>query len=116
MRLVSLEAICSNYIAILNWLKDTDATEKNDSGAKAGGFLKSLSSFNTFFLIEVLRVVFTIVEGGSSGLQGKQLSFSKSEEVIKCMKEDHFSNIWHASQSVVTLTDLIKKPKLPKQQ
>ena len=124
MRLVSLEAICSNYIAILNWLKDVDATEKNDSGAKAGGFLKSLSSFNTFFLIEVLRMVFTIVEGGSSDLQGKQLSFSKSEEVIKCMKEsvsnarneDHFSNIWHASQSVLTLTDLIKKPKLPKQQ
>ena len=33
MRLVSLEAICSNYIAILNWLKDVDATEKNDFGA-----------------------------------------------------------------------------------
>ena len=71
MRLVSLEAICSNYIAILNWLKDVGATEKNDSGVKAGGFLKSLSSFNTFFLIEVLRMVFTIVEGGSSDLQGK---------------------------------------------
>ena len=124
MRLVSLEAICSNYIAIFNWLKDVDATEKNDSGAKASGFLKSLSSFNTFFLIEVLRMVFTIVEGGSSDLQGKQLSFSKSEEVIKCIKEsvsnarneDHFSNIWHASQSVLPLTDLIEEPQLPRQQ
>ena len=33
------EAICSSYIAIPNWLKDVDATEKNDSGAKAGAFL-----------------------------------------------------------------------------
>lgn len=56
MRLVSLQAICRNYIAILNWLTDVDATEKNDSGAKASGFLESLSSFNTFFLIEVLRM------------------------------------------------------------
>ena len=54
---------------------------------KASGFLKSLSSFDTFFLIEVLRMVITIVEGASSDLQGKQLSFSKSEEVIKCIKE-----------------------------
>ena len=64
-----------------------------------------------------------VCKKNSSGLQGKQLSFSKSEEVIKCMKEsvsnarneDHFSNIWHASQSVLTLTDLIKNPKLSKQ-
>ena len=82
MRLVSLEAICSNYIAILNWLKDVDATEKNDSGAKAGGFLKSLSSLNTFFLIEVLRMVFTIVEGGSSGLQEKQLWFARKTALV----------------------------------
>ena len=69
-------------------------------------------------------MVFTIVEGGSSDLQEKQLSFSKSEKVIYCMKEsvsnarneDHFSNIWHASQSLLTLTELIKQPKLPKQQ
>lgn len=124
MRLVSLEPICSNYMAILNWLKDVDATGKSDSGVKAGGFLKSLSSFNSYFLIEVLRMVFTVIEGGSTNLQGIQLSFSKSEEVIKGIKEsvsnsrneNHFSNIWHASQSVLTLTDLIEKPQLPRQQ
>ena len=79
LRLVSLEAIYSNCIAIFNWLKDVDATEKNDSsGAKASGFLKSLSSFNTFYLIEVLRMVFTILEVGSCELQGKHLPFGKS--------------------------------------
>ena len=123
MRLVSLEAICRNYKAILNWLANVDATEKNDSGAKASGFLQSLSSFNTFFLIEVLRMVFTIVEGGGSDLQGKQLSFSKSEEVIKCIKESvsnarkesYFSNIWQASQNILTVNDLIEEPSLPRQ-
>ena len=38
------------------------------------------------------------------------------ESVSNARNEDHFSNIWHASQSVLTLTDLTKKPKLPKQQ
>ena len=123
MRLVSLEAICRNYTAILNWLTDVDATEKNDSGAKASGFLEALSTFNTFFLIEVLRMVFTIVEGGSSDLQGKQLSFGKSEEVIKCIKESvlnarkesYFSSIWQASQNMLTVNDLIEEPSLPRQ-
>ena len=45
-------------IAIHNWLKAVDATEKNDFGAKAGGFLKYLSSSNTFFLIEARKMVF----------------------------------------------------------
>ena len=123
MRLVSLEAICSNYRHIFNWLKDVDTTEKNDFGAKASGFLMALSRFDTFFLIEVLRMVFTVVEGGSTDLQGQQLSFRKSENVIKCIKEsvsnarseDRFSNIWRASQSVLTVNDMIEEPQLPRQ-
>ena len=37
-QLVGLEAICRNYKAIRNWLANVDATEKNDSDAKASGF------------------------------------------------------------------------------
>ena len=68
-------------------------------------------------------MVFTIVEGGSTVLQGKQLSFCKLEEVIKCIKESvsnarkesYFSNIWQASQNILTVNDLIEEPSLPRQ-
>ena len=74
-------------MAILKWLKDVDETEKNTFGFNASGFLKSWKDFNTSIFLEVLRMVFTIVEGASYNLQGIQLSFSKLEAVIRCIKE-----------------------------
>ena len=32
-------------------------------------------------------MIFTVVEGGSSSLQGTQLSFCKSEKVIQCIRQ-----------------------------
>ena len=34
-------------------------------------------------LCYVVRAVFTMIEGGSASLQGKQANFSEAEEVIK---------------------------------
>ena len=120
MRLISIQAITNNYMAILKWLKDVNETQKKTFGFKANGFLKSLKDFNTFFFVEVPRMVFTIVEGTSYNLKGIQLSFSKSEAVIKCIKESisnarnksHFANIWQAIEALVSKINLIPEPHL----
>ena len=87
MRLVSLQAITSNYAAIFSWIKEVHSKERNATGVKAGGFLKVLKKFKGFFLLEMLRMVFTIVEGGSTTLQGIQLSFCKSDKAMKCIRQ-----------------------------
>ena len=90
MRLVTIQAITSNYTDILRWLESGEERkrkEKNGNGVKTCGFFKSLTKFNSFFLLEILRMVFTIVEGGSSTLQGIQLSFGKSEKTITCIRQ-----------------------------
>ena len=70
MQLVSLQAITNNYSTILHWLQEVDQKEKNAAGVKPEGYLRSLTKFGTFFSLEVLRMVFTIIEGGSASLQG----------------------------------------------
>ena len=85
-QLVSLQAITSNYNAILEWLQEVDNNDKTATTVKAGGYRRSLTSFDTFFFLEVLRTVFTIIQGGNTSLQGKQLNFSKAEQVIKAIQ------------------------------
>ena len=87
MRLVSLQAITSNYSAILHWLQEWDKKEKNTAGVKAGGYLRSLTKLGTFFSLEVLRMVFTIIEGSNASLQGTKLNFSKAEKVISAIRQ-----------------------------
>ena len=50
MRFVSIQAITSNYAAIFSWLKEVNSKERNAAGVKAGGFLKVLKKFKSFFL------------------------------------------------------------------
>ena len=112
----------SNYTDILRWLEEVNLKENNANGVKAGGFLKLLSKFNSFFL-EILRMVFTIVEGDSSTLQGVQLSFSKSEKTITCIRQSvsnaradaRFVCIWQSILGAVARNGSIKEPKLTRQ-
>ena len=123
MRLVSLQAITSNYSAILHWLQEVDEIEKNSAGVKAGGYLKSLTKFDTFFLLEVLRMVFTIIEEGSASLQGTQLNFSKAEKVISAIRQSisdartdaRFSILWQTIVASAHLNESIDEPRLPRQ-
>ena len=48
MRLVSIQAITSNYAAIFSWLKEVNSKERNATGVKAGGFLKVFKKFKSF--------------------------------------------------------------------
>ena len=41
---------------------------------------------NTYFYVEVLRMVFSIVESASAQLQNAQLNFGKAQDIIPCSK------------------------------
>lgn len=45
------------------------ATERNDTGAKASGFVKMLSKFGTYFMFKLLTLVFSWLETVSAALQ-----------------------------------------------
>ena len=77
MRLISLEAISRNYTPIILWLQEVDEQVQTDSRAKAGGFLLMMRKFYTYFNVETLRMVFSIVESASAQLQNAQLKLSK---------------------------------------
>ena len=123
MRRVSLQAITSDHIAILHWLQEVDEKEKNTAGVKAGGYLRSLSNFGTFFLLEALRMVFTIIERGILSLQGTQLNFSKAEKAILAIRQSisdartgaKFSILWQAIVPSADLNEIIHEPQLPRQ-
>ena len=115
MRLVSLQAITSNYSAILHWLQELDE--------RIGGYLRSLMKFGTFFSLEVLRMVFTRIEGDSASLQGTQLNFSKAEKVISAIRQSisdaktdaSFSIVLQAIVASAELNESIDEPQLPRQ-
>eukprot|EP00795_Rhopilema_esculentum_P009559 gene9559-17307_t len=117
------DAITSNYRGIPHWLQEVDEKEKNTAGVKAGGYLRSLTKFDTFFLLEILRMVFTIIEGGSASLQGTQLNFSKAEKVISTIRQSisdartdaRFSILWQAILASAELNESIDEPQLPRQ-
>ena len=102
--------------SLLRWLEEVYLKEKSANGVKAVGFLKSLTKFNSIFLLEIFRMVFTMVEGGSSTLQGIQLFFSKLRKTITCIKQSvsnaradaRFVCIWQSILDAVARNGSIK--------
>ena len=70
LRKPSIISITSNYSAIINWLEDfenhSDNSAKNKS--EAAGYLESFCKFDTFFKLEILRMIFTIIEDANTAL------------------------------------------------
>ena len=87
MRLISSEAISRNYTPVILWLQEVDEQVRTDSGVKAGGFLIIMRKFNTCFYVEVLRMVFSIVESASAQLQNVlSLIFAKPKILFLAQK------------------------------
>lgn len=115
MRKPSLISISSNYRSLLAWLRDL---EKNPDfkacRVEASGFLVHFEKFDTFFKIELLRVIFTVLEDASVKLQSSQLNFRLAEAIITTIKnvfqsgrtEERFSLLWEASVKAADLMDL----------
>jgi Domain of unknown function (DUF4371)/hAT family C-terminal dimerisation region len=106
LRKQSICSITSNYAAILQWLTDfTNHKENARIEAEASGLLESFTKFDTFIKLELLRILFTIVEDSNTALQGAQLNFREAESIINSLKsviqmartDERFETFWKSA-------------------
>ena len=124
MRLTFLEVISRNNMPIILWLQEVDEQVRTDSGVKGGGFLLMMQKFCTYFYVEMLRMVFGIVESASVLLQNAQLNFCKAQDIIACTKasitsarnDARFDNVWSGILSTTETNDVIDDPELSRPQ
>ena len=71
-----------------------------------------MQKFNTHFYIEMLRMVFGIVENASAQLQNAQLNFCKAHDDIACTKASITSARNEARSQTVSANDVGEDPEL----
>jgi len=73
LRKPSITSITSNYSAVVAFLEDFENHSDNSAKqkAEAAGYLESFQKFDTFFKLEILRIIFSIVEDTNTALQGE---------------------------------------------
>jgi hypothetical protein len=74
VRTASLSSVSTNYTALLQTLNDITTQCRDDSGAKAAGFLRQLESFDIWFGVQLALLVFEPTEQCSRILQTKNIS------------------------------------------
>lgn len=119
-RISSLKTILNNYNVLLSFLNDTKK-QKDDAGAKANGFLKSLQSFESLFIIKFLIEILDRVETLNATLQKISLHLQKAVDNINTVKQiisfqrtdEKFSSIWEGTLDLARILDL-DEPKTPK--
>ncbi len=92
MRKPFLVSITSNYGTTLTWLDELSADKEfSKSRAESIGFTAKFETFDTFFKLEMLRFIFTIMEDASVKLQAVQLNFSMAAAIIEQLRQTFFS-------------------------
>lgn len=122
MRKPSLISITSNYSSLLQWLRDLETNpDFKTCRVEASGFLMQFEKFDTYFKLEMLRQIFTVLEDTSVRLQSEQLNFRLAESIIETLKnvfksarsESRFKTLWEASISSAKLLEL-NEPETPR--
>lgn len=96
----SLRSVSANYSELTRFLFTLSSEEKNDTGAKASGYAKTLQKFDTYFLLRLMLLVFERLESVNSALQKKSLQFTRAQHLVKAVEEsigqlrDDFSSFW----------------------
>lgn len=98
--LAPLRSVSSNYSELTRFLFTLSSEDKNDTGAKASGYARTLQKFNTYFLLRLMLLVFERLESVNSALQKKSLQFTRAQHLVKAVEEsigrlrDDFSSFW----------------------
>jgi hypothetical protein len=101
-------------------LNDTE-NQKDDAGAKAKGFLKSLQSFESLFIIKFLIEILDRIEALNATLQKISLYLQKVVDNINTVKQilssqrtdENFQNVWKSTLDLAHILEL-DEPKTPK--
>ena len=83
--------------------------------------MEALSKFDTFLKLEILRIVFTIIEDSNTALQAVCMNFRKAEDTIKLLKtillnarcDDRFQLLWEGAMKSLEKYKL-EEPVLPR--
>lgn len=87
MRSGSLNSVLANYSVIMDMMQTLSETEHSDVGAKANGFLTSISQFKFLFCLKLSSTIFQTAELTSKVLQTSGLSISDGMKAIEQLKK-----------------------------
>lgn len=100
LKVCSLRSVSANYSKITRFLFTLSLEEKNDTGAKASGYAKTLLKLDTYFLLRLMLLVFKRLESVNFALQKKSPQFTHAQHLVKAVEEsigqlrDYFSSFW----------------------
>lgn len=83
----ALRSVLLNYKELMAFFSDLAHDERNDAGAKASGFFKVLSKFDTYFMLKLLLLVFSSLETVNTALQKQTLTFDRTEKMITSVRD-----------------------------
>ena len=106
----------------MDWLHTISSDpDSRKHAAEASGFLEALSKFDSFLKLEILRIVFTIIEDSNTALRAAFMNFRKAEDTIKLLKtillnarcDDRFQLFWEGALKSLEKYKL-EEPVLPR--
>lgn len=119
-KISSLKTVWKNYKALVEFFEEVEI-EKNDSGAKARGFLNFLGSFDFVFICSLLIKILESIEILNAFLQNSSLVVEKAVEninnvrnVLKASRtKENFQVLWEECLEFKEKHD-IEDPKVPR--
>lgn len=79
VRTGAIEAVLSNYSTLCTVLEEVNKTGYDEYAMKAGGFLRMMEKFTTFFGLKLCLMVFSSTEQLSCTLQGKDTTIQEAK-------------------------------------
>ena len=118
---VAIKAILDNYETLLSTLEEINTTGRDEYAMKAGGFVRQLQLFSTFFGLKLCMVIFAPTEQLSRTLQSKDTTVQEAREAalvtenfLRRQRTDStFEDFYKAL--VADSQNLTEEPVLPRQ-
>ena len=121
----AITAILDNYEVLLSTLDEVHSSGREEYAIKAGGFVRQLHLFSTFFGLKLCMVIFPPVEQLSRRLQSKDITIQEAkaaalvtESFLRRQRndsafEEFYSAVISASENITDEPTLPRPRKLP---
>ena len=120
VRTAAIGAVLSNYSTLCTVLEEVNTTGRDEYAMKAGGMLRMLEKFSTFFGLKLCFMVFSSTEQLSCTLQGKDTTIQEAKGAAMLAEshlrrqrdDDAFDKFYECVVSEAQ--DLTEEPVLPR--
>ena len=126
MRTCAIKAILNNYETLLQTLEEINTTGHDEYTLKAGGFLRQLQLFSTYFGLKLCVAIFAPTEQLSLTLQSKDIAVQEARDAALVTEnflrrqwtdtafEDFYKAVIAASENLTDEPVLPRQCKLPR--